>query len=99
MFWICFTIFRAPRHKEVYSLNDDSQHEIDYSDMNIYQPEKSGDIPITTWAYDDPACQGTCPFPRGSDHFFERRGRTSAEIVGNVDQGFDRKSLLRGSAG
>lgn len=53
------------RIKEVYSLksdiswmNDASQHEIDHAEMNIYQPEKAGDIPIMTWTYDDPACQG-----------------------------------------
>jgi hypothetical protein len=39
-------------------MNDESQHEIDHAEMNIYQPEQSGDIPIMTWTYDDPACQG-----------------------------------------
>jgi predicted dehydrogenase len=53
------------RIKEVYSLksdiswmNDETQHAIDHSEMNIYQPERVGDIPIMTWTYEDPACQG-----------------------------------------
>jgi predicted dehydrogenase len=37
---------------------DEKQHKIDRSEMNIYQPEKSGDIPIMTWTYEDTACQG-----------------------------------------
>ncbi|TAT84811.1 Gfo/Idh/MocA family oxidoreductase [Rhizobium ruizarguesonis] len=51
--------------KEVYFLksdiawmNDETQYEIDHAEMNIYQPEKAGDIPVMTWTYDDPACQG-----------------------------------------
>jgi predicted dehydrogenase len=53
------------RIKEVYSLkgdiswmNDAQQDNIDHAEMNIYQPEAAGDIPIITWTYDDPACQG-----------------------------------------
>jgi len=53
------------RIKEVYSLkgdiswmNDAQQDNIDHAEMNIYQPEAAGDIPIMTWTYDDPACQG-----------------------------------------
>ena len=51
--------------KEVYSLKsdiswmsntqDDGAHR---DDMHIYKPEAAGDIPIITWTYDDPACQG-----------------------------------------
>lgn len=48
--------------REVYSLKSDiswmKEMAIDSSEMNIYQPEKAGDIPIITWTYDDPACQG-----------------------------------------
>jgi predicted dehydrogenase len=48
--------------KEVYSLKSDiswmSEAATDNAEMNIYQPEKAGDIPIITWTYDDPACQG-----------------------------------------
>jgi predicted dehydrogenase len=53
------------RIKEVYSLkadiswiNDARKDNIDHAEMNIYQPEAAGDIPIITWTYDDPACQG-----------------------------------------
>jgi predicted dehydrogenase len=51
--------------RQVYSLksdiswmNDAGRHTIDRSEMNIYRPERAGDIPIMTWTYDDPACQG-----------------------------------------
>jgi predicted dehydrogenase len=51
--------------REIYSLksdiswmNDAGQHTIDQSEMNIYRPERAGDIPIMTWTYQDPACQG-----------------------------------------
>jgi predicted dehydrogenase len=51
--------------KEVYSLksdiswmNDETKHALDRTDMNIYRPERVGDIPIMTWIYEDPACQG-----------------------------------------
>jgi predicted dehydrogenase len=53
------------RIKEVYSLkadiswmNDAQKDNIDHAEMNIYQPEAAGDIPIIAWTYDDPACQG-----------------------------------------
>jgi predicted dehydrogenase len=51
--------------KEVYSLksdiswmNDETKHALDRAEMNIYRPERVGDIPIMTWTYEDPACQG-----------------------------------------
>ena len=53
------------RIKEVYALksdiswmNDVQQHTLDHAEMNIYQPEQAGDIPIITWTFEDPACQG-----------------------------------------
>jgi predicted dehydrogenase len=33
-------------------------HGVDQSESHVYQPEASNDIPIMTWTYDDPACQG-----------------------------------------
>ena len=51
--------------KEVYSLKSDiswmhdtTKHALDRANMNIYRPERVGDIPIMTWSYEDPACQG-----------------------------------------
>jgi hypothetical protein len=46
-------LMKGSRIREVYSLksdiswmNDASRHTIDHAEMNIYQPEKAGDIPI-----------------------------------------------------
>jgi predicted dehydrogenase len=48
--------------KEVYSLKSDiswmTKVAIDETEMNIYHPEKTRDIPIIAWTYDDPACHG-----------------------------------------
>jgi hypothetical protein len=58
-------LMKGARIKEVYALksdiswmNDEKQYTLDRSEMNIYRPEAAGDIPIMTWTYDDPACQG-----------------------------------------
>lgn len=58
-------LMKDARIAEVYSLksdiswmDDQNQHAHDQSEMNIYRPESAGDIPIITWTYDDPACQG-----------------------------------------
>lgn len=58
-------LMKDARIREVYSLksdiswmNEQSQTAPDQSEMNIYRPERAGDIPIITWTYDDPACQG-----------------------------------------
>jgi predicted dehydrogenase len=72
MFDHCVHFFAAAEYlmndskiKQVYSLKSDiswmsdaTKHEVDDAEMNIYQPEKEGDIPIMTWTYEDPACQG-----------------------------------------
>ncbi|WP_142524026.1 Gfo/Idh/MocA family protein [Raoultella ornithinolytica] len=72
MFDHCVHFFAAAEYlmndnriKEVYSLksdiswmNDASNFQMDESEMNIYQPEAAGDIPIMTWTYEDSACQG-----------------------------------------
>lgn len=58
-------LMKDSRISQVYSLksdiswmNDASQHTLDTAEMNIYQPEGSGDIPIMTWTYEDAACHG-----------------------------------------
>ena len=51
--------------REVYSLKSDiswmhqqAQCAPDKSETHVYRPESAGDIPIITWSYDDPSCQG-----------------------------------------
>jgi len=51
--------------KEVYSLMSDlswieerQKRKVDDSKMHLYGINTAGDIPIMTWTYDDPACQG-----------------------------------------
>jgi predicted dehydrogenase len=39
-------------------MNDETKHALDRTDMNIYRPERVGDIPVMAWTYEDPACQG-----------------------------------------
>jgi predicted dehydrogenase len=58
-------LMKDTRIREVYALKSDiswmnaqSQDAEDQSEMNIYRPERAGDIPIMTWTYEDPACQG-----------------------------------------
>lgn len=58
-------LMKGARIREVYALKSDiswmnsaGQHMLGRAEMNIYKPEKAGDIPIMTWTYDDPACQG-----------------------------------------
>lgn len=58
-------LMKGARISEVYALksdiswmNDQAQHALGHSEMNIYRPEAAGDIPIMAWTYDDPACQG-----------------------------------------
>jgi len=53
------------RIKEIYSLksdiswmNDATRQPISENEMHVYKPERAGDIPIMTWTYEDPACQG-----------------------------------------
>jgi predicted dehydrogenase len=53
------------RIKEVYALrsdiswmNDGTRHSVDQAEMHVYRPERAGDIPVMTWTYEDPACQG-----------------------------------------
>ncbi len=53
------------RITQVYSLKSDiswmsdaARDKLGRDDMHIYRPEAAGDIPIMTWTYDDPACQG-----------------------------------------
>jgi predicted dehydrogenase len=58
-------LMQGARIREVYSLKSDIRwmsqgegHGVDQSESHVYQPEASNDIPIMTWTYDDPACQG-----------------------------------------
>jgi predicted dehydrogenase len=57
-------LMKDARIREVYALKSDiswmkdGQGSSGHADMNIYKPEEAGDIPIITWSYDDPACQG-----------------------------------------
>lgn len=53
------------RIADVYSLKSDigwmqqaGKSAPDASETHMYRPESAGDIPIITWTYDDPACQG-----------------------------------------
>ena len=51
------------RIKEVYALKSDiswmkTTYQVDEGETHVYRPENSGDIPIITWTYDDPSCQG-----------------------------------------
>ena len=53
------------RIAQVYSLKSDigwmqkaGTSAPDASETHMYRPESAGDIPIITWTYDDPACQG-----------------------------------------
>lgn len=57
-------LMKDSRIREVYALRSDiswmhqgAEHGPDKSEMHVYKPE-TGDIPIITWTYDDPACQG-----------------------------------------
>jgi predicted dehydrogenase len=58
-------LMQGVKIKEVYALksdigwmNEDEDHAPDKSEMHLYRPKASGDIPIITWTYEDPACQG-----------------------------------------
>jgi predicted dehydrogenase len=58
-------LMQDARIKEVYALKSDiswmkesADHFPDNAEMHVYRPELAGDIPIITWTYDDPACQG-----------------------------------------
>ena len=58
-------LMRDARIKDVYALksdigwmHEDRDHAPDTSETHMYRPETAGDIPIITWTYDDPACQG-----------------------------------------
>ena len=48
------------RIREVYALKSDLSwmQAPDTAETHMYRPESAGDIPIITWTYDDPACQG-----------------------------------------
>ena len=51
------------RIEEVYALKSNiswmkAAYHVDEGETHVYRPEDSGDIPIITWTYDDPACQG-----------------------------------------
>ena len=51
------------RINEVYAMNSDiswmkAAYHVDEGEMHVYRLEDSGDIPIITWTYEDPACQG-----------------------------------------
>lgn len=53
------------RIREVYALKSDiswmhgsGSSAPDASETHMYRPESADDIPIITWTYDDPACQG-----------------------------------------
>jgi predicted dehydrogenase len=39
-------------------MNKGEDHAPDKSEMHVYHPEAAGDIPIITWTYEQPACQG-----------------------------------------
>lgn len=58
-------LMQDARIKDVNSLKSDiswmsegAGSAIDQAEMHVYRPEAAGDIPIMTWTYDDPACQG-----------------------------------------
>ena len=72
MFDHCVHFFATARYlmndsniREVYSLksdiswmHDQARRAAESAEMHVYRPERSGDIPIMTWTYEDPACQG-----------------------------------------
>lgn len=83
-------LMKDAKIKEVYSLKSDiswmkdrRQHVSDQAEMNIYKPEESGDIPIMTWSYDDPACQGVWMRAEPLNGKYDPMYGFSASVVGD----------------
>jgi predicted dehydrogenase len=75
--------------KEVYSLksdiswmNDEKLHTIDHAEMHIYRPERA-DIPIMTWTYEDPACQGVWMRAEALNGKYDPRYGFSVSVIGD----------------
>ena len=78
------------RIKEVYALKSDiswmkTAYQVDEGETHVYRPEDSGDIPIITWTYDDPACQGVWMRAETLNGKFDPMYGFSLSIIG--DQG------------
>ncbi|MEL0329726.1 MAG: Gfo/Idh/MocA family oxidoreductase [Deltaproteobacteria bacterium] len=78
------------RIKEVYALKSDiswmkAAYQVDEGETHVYRPEDSGDIPIITWTYEDPACQGVWMRAEALNGKFDPMYGFSLSIIG--DQG------------
>ncbi len=78
------------RIKEVYAMKSDiswmkAAYQVDEGKTHVYRPEDSGDIPIITWTYDDPACQGVWMRAEALNGKFDPMYGFSLSLIG--DQG------------
>ena len=78
------------RIKEVYALKSDiswmkTTYQVDEGETHVYRPENSGDIPIITWTYDDPSCQGVWMRAETLNGKFDPMYGFSLSVIG--DQG------------
>ncbi|MEC7193993.1 MAG: Gfo/Idh/MocA family oxidoreductase, partial [SAR324 cluster bacterium] len=78
------------RIKEVYALKSDiswmkAAYQVDEGETHVYRPEDSGDIPIITWTYEDPVCQGVWMRAETLNGKFDPMYGFSLSIIG--DQG------------
>ena len=78
------------RIKEVYALKSDiswmkAAYQLDEGETHVYRPEDSRDIPIITWTYQDPACQGVWMRAETLNGKFDPMYGFSLSIIG--DQG------------
>jgi predicted dehydrogenase len=78
------------RIKEVYALKSDiswmkTTYQVDEGETHVYRPENSGDIPIITWTYDDPSCQGVWMRAETLNGTFDPMYGFSLSVIG--DQG------------
>jgi predicted dehydrogenase len=78
------------RIKEVYALKSDiswmkTAYQVDEGETHVYRPEVAGDIPIITWTYEDPACQGVWMRAETLNGKFDPMNGFSLSIIG--DQG------------
>ena len=79
--------------KEVYALKSEiswmrdaniaKKNNQENSEMHTYQPEDSGDIPIITWTYEDPACQGVWMRAEALNGKYDPMYGFSATIIGD----------------
>jgi predicted dehydrogenase len=76
--------------REVYALKSDiswmrapERNVPDSSETHMYRPEEAGDIPIISWTYEDPACQGVWMRAEALNGKYDPMFGFSASVIGD----------------